>query len=69
VKHLSRQGIDEDNGTVHATYNACADLANVLTWPLGNKSENEVGTMIREYFKNKEVFEATCVAQLKINTD
>ena len=36
--------------------------------PLGPKTSEELSKIMDEYEANRKVFEATCIAQLKLNT-
>lgn len=69
VKHLCLKRIDPDVDVIHVIYTACTDLVSAfkMSWPLGSKNEEEVNTILQEHDKNRKVFEAVCVTQLKIN--
>ena len=52
-------------------YSSCVELAQVLelSLPLGPKTAENISEIVTEYDHNREVFEATCIAQLKINSN
>ena len=65
---LRRNEMDRDLNMIEKIYTACLELCHVndITVPLGQKTCNEISSIISEYDKNREIFESTCIAQLKV---
>ena len=65
---LRRNQMNRDSNVVHKIYTACLELCHLkdISLPLGQKTCNEISSIIAEYDKHKQVFECTCIAQLKI---
>ena len=65
-----RNEIDTCLDTVQKIYLSCVELAQVLdiSQPLGPKTLEDISKIVDEYESYRKVFEATCIAQLKINT-
>ena len=62
--------IDTCLDTVQGIYLSCVELAQVLdiSQPLGPNTTEEISKILDEYESHRKVFEATCIAQLKINS-
>ena len=61
--------VELDTDMICKLYSCCVELAQIqeLSIPLGPKTTDEISKILEEYEKNRQVFEATCITQLKIN--
>ena len=61
--------IDTELVTIQKLYSTCVELAQILdgSLPLGLKRDSDISQIVDEYETHRRVFEATCIAQLKIN--
>ena len=69
LRFCRQNHIDTSLDTVHEIYLSCVELAQALDiyQPLGPKRAEEITKIMDEYESHRKVFEATCIAQLKIN--
>ena len=60
---LRRNEMDRDLNMIEKIYTACLELChfNDITVPLGQKTCNEISSIISEYDKNREIFESTFI--------
>ena len=70
LKQCRIKEIDADLDIVQKFYLSCVELTRVLelSIPLGPKTLEDISKIVDEYERHRKVFEATCIAQLQINT-
>ena len=71
IKLCNRSDIEAEYSIIHQLYLTCFDLMQEMdpSWPIAKKSMEEITKIVKEYDQHRRVFEATCIAQLKINID
>ena len=69
LRFCRQNQINTSLDTVHEIYLSCVELAQALDiyQPLGPKRAKEIMKIMDEYESHRKVFEATSIAQLKIN--
>lgn len=71
IRFLTTRTIEYDTKIIHSFYSACIEMIKAYdlhSIPIGEKSENQVDTIIKEYHKNMDLFAHICVEHLKINS-
>ena len=70
LNQCRKKEIDADLDIVQKLYLSCVELTQVLelSIPLGPKTLEDISKIVDEYERHRKVFEATCIAQLQINS-
>ena len=72
ILHFCRQNhVETDLVTIQKFYSSCVEVAEILeiSLPLGSKTVADISKIVDEYDSYRKVFEATCIAQLHINSN
>ena len=68
IKFCNQNEIEADICIIQQLYMTCLDLMQVMD-PSPTKSIEEIIKIVNEYDRHRQVFQATCIAQVKINFD
>ena len=71
IKFCNQNEIEADICIIQQLYMTCLDLMQVMdpSLPISTKSIEEIIKIVNEYNRHRQVFQATCIAQVKINFD
>ena len=71
IKFCNQNEIEADICIIQQLYMTCLDLMQVMdpSLPISTKSIEEIIKIVNEYDRHRQVFQATCIAQVKINFD
>lgn len=71
IKLCHQNDIELDLSIYQKLYHTCLDIMQSIdsSLPISQKNTEEIGKIVNEYDRHRKVFEATCIAQIRINID